>query len=63
LLNNYAVKLDSQGRITNYEDLIAQYAGNEDKLTAFKEDAASYEESLNLIEKKEEALLNRHYQI
>ena len=70
LMSQWAVKLDSTGRITNYEDIQQSYinrlkavADDEDAYEAleneyedFKNTAARYEESLNKVEEQAQAV-------
>lgn len=77
LLNSYAVKLDQDGRITNYEELIQQqvnklkgmsetdsnYETETEYLEQMKEDFAQYEETLDEVNDQQQAVIDRQYEL
>lgn len=71
LLSNYAVKLDDTGRITNYTELERQYVNaaksggdsDQEKLDNFKEAVKNYEDSLNKLEEKQQAVIDGQYEL
>lgn len=71
LLSNFAVKLDADGRISNYTALekqlveAAKSGGEtaEDRLDYFKELVENYEDSLNTIEEQQQAVIEAQYEL
>ena len=77
LLNSYAVKLDQDGRITNYEELIQKqvnklkgmsetdqgYEDQKEYLDQMKEDFAQYEETLDEVNDQQQAIIDAQYEL
>lgn len=77
LLNSYAVKLDQDGRIANYEELVQKqvnklkgmsetdqgYEDQREYLDQMKEDFAQYEETLDEVNDQQQAIIDKQYEL
>ena len=65
LLSKYAVQIDANGTIINYDQLYEQYAGSmsDDSFEDFKKAIELYEESLEIVQDQQQAVIDKENEI